>query len=124
MNYTIQLRGLRVNCIIGDLPAERRRKQPVILDIRLDCHLPRVALTDELRDTVDYAALTAKIRKLVAGSSFRMIETLADRVVGLCLADSRVRQVAITIVKPRAIPGVKVAVSVARSLSDLRPSGS
>ena len=52
----IQLRGLRVVCIVGVLPEERERPQPIELDIDIYADLSVAGKSDDLPDTIDYGA--------------------------------------------------------------------
>mgnify|MGYP003308172978 CR=1 FL=1 len=57
----LNLNGLDVDCVIGELPDERDRLQRLRVDVALE--IPdRAAETDALGDTVDYALLVGEIR--------------------------------------------------------------
>jgi FolB domain-containing protein len=78
----------------------------------------RAARTDCIRDAVDYKSLKKDIVKLVEGSSFQLIETMADRVAILCLRDPRVTEVTVCVDKPSAL---RFARSVAVELTRRAP---
>ena len=48
----LELRGLEVECIIGDLPEERGREQRLLVDVSLGCDLAAAGASDALCDTV------------------------------------------------------------------------
>ena len=52
----LELNGIDVECIIGERPDERMRPQRLRVDVVLTIG-DRASETDELADTVDYAAL-------------------------------------------------------------------
>ena len=58
---TLTLNGLQVVCIIGERPEERTTPQTLTLDLALELPDETAAVTDELTDTVDYAALAAAV---------------------------------------------------------------
>ena len=60
----IQLRGLRVLCIVGVLPEERERPQPLELDIDIFSDLAAAGESDEMNDTVDYGAVTETVTEI------------------------------------------------------------
>ena len=62
MTVAVELNGLAVDCVIGDLPDEREREQRLVVDVELQGDFARSAETDDLADTVDYAALALSIR--------------------------------------------------------------
>lgn len=105
----LELCGLEVACVIGDLPEERDREQRLTVDVALSLDLSFAARSDRLRDTVDYAALAESIRAALKRSRFHMIEAAARCVSGVCLADPRVASVRVRIEKPGAVTGLRAA---------------
>jgi 7,8-dihydroneopterin aldolase/epimerase/oxygenase len=77
MNDRIELRGLRLVGIVGVLPEERTRPQPLEVDVDLHVDLARAASTDELSDTVDYGAVCDTIAAVVDGAGPQLLERLA-----------------------------------------------
>lgn len=117
MNDVIALSGLRVWGRHGVLPEERRDGQDFVVDVELTVDTRPAAASDELDDTVDYAALADRLAAVVAGEPVSLIETLAARLAQVCLADDRVLSTQVTVRKPGApIPHAfsDVAVTVVR----------
>ncbi|MDP9183585.1 MAG: dihydroneopterin aldolase [Actinomycetota bacterium] len=113
----ITLTGLRVFGRHGVLPEERRDGQDFVVDVQLTVDTRGAAASDELADTVDYAALADRLALVVAGEPVNLIETLASRLAEVCLADDRVISSRVTVRKPGApIPHAfsDVAVTVVR----------
>jgi dihydroneopterin aldolase len=100
----IRIRELRVPCVIGTTEAERARRQEVVVSLTLQADLRRAGSSDLLEDTVDYGALAARVTSLLEGSSFHLLEALAEAVAEACLRDPRVRRVEVEADKPRAVP--------------------
>lgn len=114
----VVLRGLHAHGRHGVLAAERRDGQPFVVDAVLHLDTAPAATSDDLADTVDYAALARTLVGLVESEPVDLLETLAQRLAGACLADDRVRVVEITVHKPTAPVGVEVddvAVSIRRT---------
>lgn len=107
----LELNGIDVDCIIGERPDERTRTQRLRVDVVLMIG-DKVAETDELADTVDYAALTERIRAALVAAKCRMIERAAKVVLDLCLADEKVSAVKVRVVKSSAIPHLESAAAV------------
>ena len=101
---TLELNGLSVDCIIGELPEERTRLQRLRVDAALTV-ADAAATSDELADTVDYAALTDRIR----AAECRMIERAAKVALDVCRADTKVRHARVKVTKSGAIPGLESA---------------
>lgn len=107
----LQLNSLSVDCVIGELPEERVRLQSLLLDIVLE--IPDDAsMSDELADTVDYAALADGIRAALVAAECRMIERAARVAADVCLADVKVRSVEVKVTKTGAIAGLESASAV------------
>ena len=113
----ITLTGLRVFGRHGVLPEERRDGQDFVVDVQLTVDVRAAATSDDLVDTVDYAALADQLAAVVAGEPVNLIETLASRLADVCLSDPRVIESRVTVRKPGApIPHAfsDVAVTVVR----------
>ncbi len=105
---TLKLNGIEVDCIIGDRSYERVRTQRLVVHVELGVG-EKACDTDELSDTVDYAALTEKIRSALVEAKCRMIERAAKVVRGVCAAERGVDSVRVRVVKPGAIPRLESA---------------
>lgn len=105
---TLTLNGLAVDCIIGERADERVRAQRLRVDVSLTVGY-RAAETDDLADTVDYAALAERVRAALAAARCQMIERAARVVCDVCLADSAVSHVTATVTKSGAVPGLESA---------------
>ncbi|HLH59330.1 MAG TPA: 2-amino-4-hydroxy-6-hydroxymethyldihydropteridine diphosphokinase [Streptosporangiaceae bacterium] len=98
----IEIRGLRVRGRHGVLESERRDGQEFLIDAVLGVDTRAAAAADDLARTVDYAALSERLAAIVAGEPVRLIETLADRLAVVCLADPAVQEARVTVHKPQA----------------------
>jgi dihydroneopterin aldolase len=104
----IELRGLRAHGRHGVLPHERRDGQLFVIDVALHVDLSRAGSSDDLNDTVDYGTLAKRLESVVTGEPVDLIETLAERLAAVCLADARVRAAEVVVHKPQAPVGVPV----------------
>lgn len=110
------VRRLRLAASIGVHPHEREARQPVVIDIALGVEddgarpLSRAPVgRDALGRTVDYEAVAAAARAVVAAGHVMLAETLAERIAEACLGDPRVRIVRVTVEKPQALPDADCA---------------
>lgn len=108
MTDRITLRGLRVHGHHGVLPAEREHGQEFLIDVDLEVDTRSASSTDDLTETVDYAALSDRVAAVVSGEPVNLIETLAARVAEVCLVDGHVRAVTVEVHKPHAPVSVAV----------------
>ena len=107
----LELNGIDVDCIIGERPDERTRTQRLRVDVVLTIG-DTAAETDELADTVDYAALTEGIRTALVEAKCKMIERAAKVVCDLCLEDAKVSAANVRVTKRGAIEHLESASAV------------
>ena len=118
MSDCIYIRDLTVRCIIGIYPDERREKQDVVINVVLEGDLAPAAQSDQIEDTINYKTIKKQIVQLVEASDFNLIETMAGRVLDICLSDPRVDRATVTIDKPGALRFARsVAVEMSRARS-------
>lgn len=102
MTGQIELRGLRAMGICGALPEERERAQPLEVDADIEADLRPAGASDQLDDTIDYAALLAEIERVVTGERFTLLERLATRIADVLIdTDERVTAVTVAVRKLR-----------------------
>lgn len=112
----IFLRGLAGDCVIGFIEWERRIKQTVVIDLELPVDCRAAAVRDEVDDTLDYKKVAKRVIAFVEASEFRLVETLAERMAQLILAEFAVEWVRVSVNKPGAIRGSRdVGVSIERT---------
>ena len=113
----ITLTGLRVWGHHGVFPAERELGQEFVIDATVWLDTAPAAAGDDLTASVHYGELAERLAELVAGEPVLLIETLADRLAGACLAHPLVARAEVTVHKPAApipLPFTDVAVTVVR----------
>jgi len=120
-NAQLELCGLEVRCIIGDLPEERLREQVLVLDVTLSLDLAQVLISDALQDTVDYVTVAEAIRETLKVKQFRMIEAAAVCAAEVCLRQPRVQVAKVRVEKAGAVAGLRAAaVTVQRQQEGVR----
>ena len=111
----IVLTGLAVDAIVGIYPAERERRQPVVIDLEMAADVAGPAGSGDLADALDYEALANALAAHVADTSFELLEALAEDVAGFVRERFGVPWLRLTLHKPDALPGpVDVAVVIER----------
>lgn len=118
----IHIRDLRVRCIIGINADERREKQDVTVHITLHADLLKACQSDDIRDTVDYKTIKKAVLSLIEGSTYLLVEKMAEEIATICLQDPVVKMVNVIVEKPGALRFAKtVDVEITRTRSK-RPS--
>jgi len=82
----LSLLGMRFSARHGVLPHEKVEPQPFEVDVILHADLSAAGASDDLADTVDYAALLDLVAAIVGGPSFNLIEGLAGAIARAALA--------------------------------------
>lgn len=103
---TVFVRGLSLAAEIGVHAHERGITQPLEVDVTLELAPGPV---ERLDDTLNYETVRAAALELVAQGHMELIETFAERLGRACLADPRVRAVAVRVEKPTALKGARAA---------------
>jgi dihydroneopterin aldolase len=121
----IALTGVRAHAHHGVYAFERERGQTFSVDAVLEVDMRAAAAGDDLEKTVNYADLAQKLHAVLTGEPVNLLETLAQQLAEVCLADPLVDAVEITVHKPQAELGVPfddVTVSIRRMKDPLHPT--
>jgi dihydroneopterin aldolase len=103
----IFLEELKIETIIGIWEWERKIRQTVIIDLEMSADIARAAATDDVADTLNYTSVAKRLQEFVGGSSFQLVETLAERIAAVVRDEFDVAWVKVTVHKPGAIRGSK-----------------
>ena len=111
----IYIRDLTCRCIVGINPDERTNLQDVNINLVLHADLREAGATDRIDDTIDYKSVKLAVLSLVEKSTYYLVERLAERIAEVCLEDTRVEAVRVTLDKPGALRFARsVAVEIYR----------
>ncbi|MXG89774.1 dihydroneopterin aldolase [Nocardioides flavescens] len=102
MTDELALTGLECFGHHGVFEFERREGQTFVIDLVLGLDTRSAAETDDLSQTVDYGSLAMAVKAAVEKDPVDLIETLAQRIAALCLLESGVEWVRVTVHKPDA----------------------
>ncbi|NNE62298.1 MAG: dihydroneopterin aldolase, partial [Woeseia sp.] len=102
---TIFLSDLRVATVVGIWDWERKIRQTVAIDLEMGFDIRAAAKTDSIEDTLNYKLVAKRVQQFVADSSFKLVETMAERIAGIVLDEFAVAWVQVRVNKPGAIRG-------------------
>jgi dihydroneopterin aldolase len=120
----ITVRGITAHAHHGVYDWEREKGQTFRVDAVLELDTAPAAAGDDLDKTVNYAELAQRLHAVLTGEPVDLLETLAQRLADVCLADPLVDAVEITVHKPEAELGVPfddVTVAIRRGRTQLPP---
>ena len=113
---TIFLSELRVDTVIGIWDWERKIRQTISIDLEMGTDIARAAKSDAIENTLNYKKVAKRIQQFVADSEFQLVETLAEHIAQIILAEFEVPWVRVRVNKPGAIRGARdVGVLIRRS---------
>ncbi len=99
----IFIHALKAEAIIGIYDWERQVKQAVMVDIEMSADIGRAAESDSIEDTLNYRSVAKRVRALIEGSRYHLVETLAEQVALSILGEFGVGWVRIVLSKPGAV---------------------
>lgn len=110
--------GIRAFGHHGVLAHERRDGQHFVADVVLHLDTRPAAASDDLHDTVDYGSLVTRVVAAIERDPVDLVETVAARLVDVCLEDPRVVSAEVTLHKPDApiqAPFTDVTLTISRT---------
>ncbi len=116
----IFIHALKSEAIIGIFDWERQVKQAVYVDLEMAMDVRKAAASDAIEDTLNYKRVAKRLISFIEGSSFHLVETLADRIAMLVLEEFGVESVRVVLSKPGALRSSRdVGVAIERARVDL-----
>ncbi|WP_106419390.1 dihydroneopterin aldolase [Salinicola tamaricis] len=103
----VLIEGLRVETVIGVYEWERHVQQLLELDLELTTDIRAAARDDDLTHTLDYAAICARLTAYAADNAHGLVETFAERVAQLVIAEFGVRRLRLTVRKLGAVASAR-----------------
>lgn len=100
----VYIRGLRAQAVIGVYEWERHIRQTLVIDLEMASDTARAAATDAIADALDYAAISQRVLALVEESQYQLIESLAEEVARVVIAEFDVPWLRVRVAKPGAVP--------------------
>ena len=83
----ISIVDLEVFYRVGVPDAERAQPQRLLLTIEMQHDFTRAAASDDLRETIDYYAVSRRLLNFGEGRNWKLIEKLAADIATMVLAD-------------------------------------
>ncbi|MBT3628450.1 MAG: dihydroneopterin aldolase [Rhodospirillaceae bacterium] len=93
------VRDLILPCAIGVHAHEQDAPQRVRINVDLMVREVDLALQDRIENVVSYEHIVKGARALTSDGHINLVETLAERIADLCLADARVSSVRVRVEK-------------------------
>ena len=106
---------LQIDTVIGVYEWEKTIKQRLEIDLELATDIRQAAASDDIRLTLDYAAVAERVEQLICAQPIELLETVAERIASMLLEVFATPAVKVRIYKPGAVANAKtVGVQICR----------
>jgi dihydroneopterin aldolase len=105
----IFIEELRVTTLIGIYPRERAVPQTLVLSLQIGASTARAGGSDDIHDTIDYAAVVERLRADLEQRRFHLLESLAEHVANVLLGDFGAAWTRVSVAKQGVMRGVRRA---------------
>ncbi len=99
----IEIDNLRLRCVIGFSPHERKDKQDVVISLRIYTDMRAAGESDNPDDAFNYRTVTKAIIQHVEASEYYLVEKLATEIARICVIDHNAPRVQVRVHKPGAL---------------------
>jgi FolB domain-containing protein len=99
MNDVITIQDLEVFFHVGVPDEERARPQRLLISIAMEHDFTAAASGDDLSDTLDYFAVSERVRQFGDGAHWKLIETLALDLTQMVIDEFGARRVMVEVKK-------------------------
>ena len=99
MAYRVVIERLEFQGRCGVTPAERRRPQPLAIDVELHCEGTTAETADQINKTVDYAQVTERIVELGETQDYALLETFTEQILAMLFKEFSVEKVSLWVRK-------------------------
>ncbi len=116
---TVFIRDLSMDAVIGVFGWERQVHQKITINLEMATDISKAAATDDLEYTLDYKAISQRIRVLVDDNQPKLVETLIELIATTVMTEFNIPWLRISIAKPGAVRGsAAVGVTIERGKRD------
>ncbi len=121
MSDRIQLHEMAFYAYHGVNLEEQAQGQVFVVDVAVEADLHRAGHTDEIGDSLDYRDLYARVRQVVTGERYRLLEAVAEAVAHRLLEVERIQGVTVRVRKPHVKLGGPLAYAAVEVVRRKRP---
>lgn len=103
----VYIRDLKIETVIGIFDWERRIRQTVSIDLEMATDIRKAAASDDIKDALDYKAVSKRLIAFVGESEFLLVETMAEKIAAIVLGEFNVPWLRLRLSKPGAVRGAQ-----------------
>lgn len=95
----IKLKGMTFYAFHGVSKSERELGQQYEIDVELSVDTKKAGNTDNIEDTINYAEVFDRVESIVEKNSFKLLETVAERISNALLKDFEISGIKVVVRK-------------------------
>ncbi len=99
----IRVKDLRLRTFVGFNDEEQRKRQDVVVNLRIDYDALAAARGDVVDEALDYKTITKQIIAHIEDNRFLLLEKLVNDLVELIMAHGAVQYAEVEVDKPHAL---------------------
>ena len=100
------IEGFTAETVIGIDHGELHAPQPLVIDVHAGVPRALACDTDRIGDTINYAAVHARLHRLMAEHRLQLLEAFAEAIADILLDEFAASWVRVRVVKPRKFDDV------------------
>ncbi len=112
MSERLLLQGISVDVKVGVYDWERESTQVLRVDLEMPIDATRAAQSDNVAETVDYAAVIEDMRAMLVKKEYKLVETIAVEIADRVMQQFWLKQIKVSVSKKPPIEGLENAVVV------------
>ncbi len=103
----IKIKNFEFKAILGIYEWEEKFEREIILNATIETSYDQGRFTHDIKDTIDYDEIIAKIKNFLSSKKFRLIEEMTQEVLDLIMEDKRIEKCTLEIDKMRVVENVE-----------------
>ena len=104
---TLLITDLEVEAYVGVKDDERSVPQILLINLRAQADFDKAALSDDVTDTNSYATMAKVIKRVVAETSYHLLEALAHHILRELFSQFDLKEVTVRIEKPNRVANTR-----------------
>ncbi len=103
----VYIQGLDVDTVIGIYDWERKIRQIVSLDLEMGTDIRKAAASEDVENTLNYKSVSKRLIQFIEESEFLLVETMAEEIAQLVMAEFPVPWLRLRLGKPGAVSAAR-----------------
>ncbi len=111
----IRIKNLRTDAVIGVYKWEQHKKQPLVINIKIQYDAEKAVENDKIADAVDYFTISKKILEGIEKTNFELLEKLVSFILDIIMENELVNYARVEVDKVEPMIELADAASVTDS---------